>query len=57
MRTTLSIDKETHDKAVKRAKKDKLSLSVVLRTLLLDYANGNIKITLEYANKGHYELL
>lgn len=44
MITTFSIDKEIRDKANKRAKSDKISLSAVARMLLLDYAEWRISI-------------
>lgn len=44
MNTTISIDKETRDKAAKRAKKEKISVSAIVRILLIDYANGKIQI-------------
>lgn len=42
--TTLSIDKDIRDLAAKRAKIDKLSVSVVARMLLRDYGQGKISI-------------
>lgn len=42
--TTLSIDKDIRDLAAKRAKMDKMSVSVVARMLLRDYAQGKISI-------------
>lgn len=42
--TTLSIDKDIRDLAAKRAKADKMSVSVVVRMLLRDYAQGKISI-------------
>lgn len=42
--TSLSIDKDIRDLAAKRAKTDKLSVSVVARMLLRDYAQGKISI-------------
>ncbi len=42
--TSLSIDKDIRDLAAKRAKTDKLSVSVVARMLLRDYAQGRISI-------------
>lgn len=42
--TSLSIDKDIRDLAAKRAKADKLSVSVVARMLLRDYAEGKISI-------------
>lgn len=44
MTTTIYIDKKTKEKAAQRAKKDKLSMSAVMRILLSDYADGNIAI-------------
>ncbi len=44
MTTTIYLDKKTKEKAAKRAKKDKLSMSSVMRMLLSDYADGNIVI-------------
>jgi len=42
--TTLSIDKDIRDLAARRAKADKLSVSVVARMLLRDYGEGKISI-------------
>lgn len=42
--TSLSIDKDIRDLAAKRAKADKLSVSVVARMLLRDYGEGKISI-------------
>lgn len=42
--TTLSIDKDIRELAAKRAKVDKLSVSVVARMLLRDYGEGRISI-------------
>ncbi len=44
MTTTIYIDKQTKQRASQRAKKDKLSMSAIMRILLSDYANGNIVI-------------
>ena len=44
MNTTISIDKETRDKAAERAKEEKISVSAVIRILLTDYAEGKIQI-------------
>lgn len=44
MNTTISIDKETRDKAAERAKEEKISVSAVVRILLNDYAEGKIQI-------------
>lgn len=44
MNTTIAIDKPTRDRAAKQAKKDKMSVSVVVRILLSDYAEGKIQI-------------
>jgi len=44
MTTTVSIDKEIRDTAAQKAKEDKLSVSAVIRILLLDYVNGKIEI-------------
>lgn len=44
MTTTIYIDKHTKQRASQRAKKDKLSMSAIMRILLSDYANGNIVI-------------
>lgn len=41
---SISIDKEIKDRAMQKAKTDNLPLSLVIRLLLLDYANGKIKI-------------
>lgn len=42
--TTISIDKETKERAAERAKKDRISVSVIARILLNDYADGKISI-------------
>jgi hypothetical protein len=42
--TTLLVDKEVKAKALKKAKEDTLSLSSVVRILLLEYAEGRIQI-------------
>ncbi|MBU0458689.1 hypothetical protein KJ652_06590 [Patescibacteria group bacterium] len=42
--TSISIDKDTKDRATRRAKKDNMPLAVVVRILLVDYANGNISV-------------
>ena len=44
MTTTIYIDKKIKEKAAKRARKDNLSVSSVMRILLSDYANGDIVI-------------
>lgn len=44
MNTSVIIDKETRDRAAKKAKEDKLSVSAVVRILLVDYADGRIRI-------------
>lgn len=44
MNTTIAIDKETRDRAAKRAKKEKISVSAIVRILLTDYAEGKIQI-------------
>lgn len=44
MNTTISIDKETRNRAAKRAKREKLSVSAIVRILLTDYAEGKITI-------------
>ncbi|MFH1218397.1 MAG: hypothetical protein V1679_00980 [Candidatus Peregrinibacteria bacterium] len=44
MITTVSVDKEIRNSAAKKAKQDKLSVSAVVRILLMDYANGKIQI-------------
>ncbi len=41
---TISIDKQTKEKAAKRAKKDSMAISVITRILLNDYAEGRIVI-------------
>jgi len=51
MATSLYIDKETKEKAVKKAKRDKLSFSAVVRILLSDYASGKIVIGARSENK------
>ncbi|MFA5829869.1 MAG: hypothetical protein WC843_05265 [Candidatus Gracilibacteria bacterium] len=42
--TTLSIDKETKNLAASRAKKNGMSVSVVARIFLRDYATGKLDI-------------
>lgn len=42
--TTVAIDPQIKSKASARAKKDQLSISSVIRLLLLDYAEGRIQI-------------
>lgn len=44
MNTTISIDKEIRNRAAKRAKQEKLSISAIVRILLTDYAEGKIQI-------------
>ncbi|QQR54723.1 hypothetical protein IPG41_06080 [Candidatus Peregrinibacteria bacterium] len=44
MNTTISIDKKTRDRAAKRAKREKISVSAIVRILLTDYAEGRIQI-------------
>ncbi len=44
MNTTISIDKEIRDRAAARAKKEKISVSAIVRILLSDYAEGKIQI-------------
>lgn len=44
MYTSISIDKFTRDRAAKRAESEHLPLTVVVRILLTDYAEGNIGI-------------
>ncbi len=44
MTTTLYLDEATKQKAGKKAKQDKLSMSAIMRILLTDYANGKIQI-------------
>lgn len=42
--STISIDKPTKDRAGKRAKKDRITISAITRILLNDYADGKITI-------------
>lgn len=44
MNTTIAIKKDVRDKALEKARADGLSMSSVVRILLLDYANGKIQI-------------
>lgn len=44
MNTTISIDKEIRDRAATRAKREKISVSAIVRILLNDYADGKIQI-------------
>ena len=52
--TTLSIDKDIRDLAAKRAKVDKMSVSVVARMLLRDYAQGKISIGSTFSTSETY---
>ena len=54
MTISLYIDDETKNKAMKKAKQDKFSLSAVVRVLLTDYAVGNIVIGSRMAT--HYDI-
>jgi len=42
--STISIDKDTKKRAAKKAKRDRLTVSVITRILLNDYADGKITI-------------
>jgi hypothetical protein len=42
--STISIDTATKARASKRAKKDRMNISVITRILLNDYADGKITI-------------
>lgn len=42
--STISIDKTTKGRASKRAKRDRMNISVITRILLNDYADGKITI-------------
>lgn len=44
MQTSIATDKTVKDRAAKRAKKEGLPLSIVVRFLLSEYADGNISI-------------
>ncbi len=44
MNTTITIKKDVKDKALEKARADGLSMSSVVRILLLDYASGKIQI-------------
>jgi hypothetical protein len=52
--TTLSIDKDIRDLAAIRAKADKMSVSVVARMLLRDYAQGKISIGSTFSSPETY---
>jgi hypothetical protein len=52
--TTLSIDKDIRDLAAKRAKMDKMSVSVVARMLLRDYGEGKISIGSTFSTQEAY---
>lgn len=52
--TSLSIDKDIRDLAAKRAKADKLSVSVVARMLLRDYGEGKISIGSTFSSPETY---
>lgn len=42
--TSISVDKKIRDKAAAKAKHDMISLSAVVRILLIDYAEDKIRI-------------
>ncbi|HCW32046.1 MAG: hypothetical protein UT55_C0020G0002 [Candidatus Peregrinibacteria bacterium GW2011_GWE2_39_6] len=42
--TSISVEKTIRDRAAKKAKADMISFSAVVRVLLIDYANGRIRI-------------
>ncbi|EKD93370.1 MAG: hypothetical protein ACD_28C00161G0003 [uncultured bacterium] len=42
--TSISVDKKIRDKAAAKAKNDMISLSAVVRILLIDYAEDKIRI-------------
>lgn len=44
MQTSIAIDKVTRDRAAKRAQAERMPLAMVVRVLLMDYAQGNISI-------------
>jgi len=44
MNTSVAIRKDIRDQASEKAQADGLSMSAVVRILLLDYANGRIEI-------------
>ncbi|PIZ75105.1 hypothetical protein COY05_05095 [Candidatus Peregrinibacteria bacterium CG_4_10_14_0_2_um_filter_38_24] len=44
MNTSIAIRKDIRDQASQKAQTDGLSISAVVRILLLDYANGRIEI-------------
>lgn len=44
MNTSIAIRKDIRDQASHKAQADGLSISAVVRILLLDYANGRIEI-------------
>ena len=48
--TTLSIDKKTYEKALKRARSQGLSVSAVARLLLGTYAEGRLEIMPVYTD-------
>lgn len=54
---SISIDKEIKDKAMQKAKTDNLPISLVIRLLLLDYANGKIKIGTQTADVAKAEFI
>ncbi len=57
MTTTVSIDKEVRDLAAAKAKTDKLSVSAVIRILLVDYAKGKINIGTHLASESEIEII
>ena len=44
MTTTIYLDKKTKERAAKKAKKDNLSMSAVIRVLLSDYVDWKIAV-------------
>jgi antitoxin component of RelBE/YafQ-DinJ toxin-antitoxin module len=50
MNTTIAIDKKTKEKAEKRAKKEGISVSTLVRIFLNDYASGKINVGVAPSN-------
>ena len=57
MNTTITIDKTITSLAAKKAKKDKLSVSAVMRILLTDYAKGKIQIGTKIQKEPEVEII
>lgn len=57
MTTTINLDPKIRLKASKRAKKDNMSLSGVIRLLLNDYAEGKLRVGIVLSDESEFEVL